>query len=133
MKAPTIEEIQDSMEFVAYCDTYCRILHEILGFPLAHGRSELEGRLRSEAYRVWFGHTDPANDAAPQIVAKYLSPALRKRAGDVIGDANLCREFAEAIVGDGDCYDGHPDTNPNYDWEDCRARIRDLAARYETE
>jgi hypothetical protein len=129
MKVPTIEELQDSIEFIAYRDTYSRILHEILGFPLAHGRREIDKRLRAEPFRVWFGHTTPASDAAPQIVARFMSPESRNRAGAAIGDANLCREFQEAIEGSGDFYDAHPDANPNFDWDGCRARIRELAAR----
>jgi len=126
MNVPTIEEIQDSLEFLRYRDTFSRVLHEMLGWPLAQGVRMVDDWLREESFRVWFGHTSPVLDAAPRIARALMSPADFER----VADANLFREIAWAIQGTGDDYDEHPDTIPGYEWESTRQRVRTTISNY---
>jgi len=77
--------------------------------------------VQESSFRVWFGHTSPILDAAPRIARAIMSTADFQRVG---GEANLNREIAWAIQGTGDDYDDQPDTNPGYDWESARRRVR---------
>jgi hypothetical protein len=126
MGTRTIEEIQDSIEFLRYRDTFSRVTHELLGWPLAQGVRMVDDQLREESFRVWFGHTSPTLDAAPRIARALMSPADFDR----VADAKLFREIAWAIQGTGDDYDEHPDTVPGYDWESARERVRTAISDY---
>jgi hypothetical protein len=127
MKVRTIEEVQDSIEFLRYRDTFSRVTHEMLGWPLAQGVRLVNEWLRKDSFRVWFGHTSPALDAAPRIARSLMLPADYERVG---GEANLHREIAWAIQGTGDDYDEHPDTIPSYNWESARQRVRAAISDY---
>ena len=126
MSPPTIEEIRDSIEFLQYRDTFRRVMHEMLGWPLAQGVHMVDGWLQHESFRVWFGHTSPVLDASPRIARALMSPEDFQR----VADANLFREIAWAIQGTGDDYDEHPDTIPGYDWERARERVRSAISDY---
>jgi len=127
MKVRTIEEVQDSIEFLRYRDTFSRVTHEMLGWPLAQGVRVVDEWVGDESFRVWFGHTSPTLDAAPRIARAMMSPEDFERVG---GEANLHREIAWAIQGTGDDYDEHPDTISGYDWESARQRVRDAISEY---
>ena len=127
MKAPSVEEIQDSIEFLRYRDTFSRVMHEFVGWSLAQGVRLVNKWVRDESFRSWFGHTSPSLDAAPRIARVLMSPADYERSGR---DANLHREIAWAIQGTGDAYDEHPDTDPGYDWHDALQRVRLAISKY---
>jgi broad specificity phosphatase PhoE len=127
MRTPTIEEIQDSIEFLRYRDTFSRVTQEMLGWPLAQGVRVVDDRVREESFRVWFGHTSPTLDAAPRIARALMSPTDYERVGR---EANLHREIAWAIQGNGDDYDEHPDKIPGYNWENARLRVRAAISEY---
>ena len=98
----------------------------MLDWPVAKGVRLVDERLREDSFRVWFGHTSPALDAAPRIARAFMSPADFQQ----VAEANLHREIAWAIQGTGDDYDEHPDTILNYDWESAPQRVRTAISDY---
>jgi hypothetical protein len=126
MNAPTIEEVQDSIEFRLYRDTFSRVMHEMVGWSIAQGVRWADRQVRSSSFRLFFGHTSPSLDAASRIARAYMSPADFKR----VARPNLFREIAWAIQGTGDDYNEHPDTIPGYDWEGARQRVRSAISAY---
>ena len=126
MRTPTVEEIRDSIEFLRYRDTFSRVMHEMLEWPIARGRLMVDEWVQERAFRVWFGHTSPILDAAPRIARAFMSPSDFQEAAD----ANLFREIAWAIQGTGNDYDDQPDTIPDYDWESARQRVRVAISEY---
>ena len=127
MSTPTVEEIRDSIEFQQYRDTFSRVMHEMLGWPIAQGRLMVDEWVLDSSFRVWFGHDSPILHAAPRIARAMMSQEDFERVG---GEANLHREIAWAIQGTGDDYDDQPDTVPGYDWEGARQRVRAAIAEY---
>ena len=127
MNVRSVEEVRDSIEFHQYRDTFSRVMHEMLGWPLAQGRLMVDEWVQESSFRVWFGHTSPLLDAAPRIARAIMSTSDFQRVG---GEANLNREIAWTIQGTGDDYDDQPDTNPGYDWESARRRVRAAILEY---
>lgn len=127
MKTPTEVEIRDSLAFLKYQDTYARVMHEFLGWPLARGKQEVDQLIRNESVRTWFGHCTAAADATPHIVAARLSPEAIEAAGGSI----LYREVCAAIEGSLEQWDPHPDTIPSYDWEAARDRVNLILRKHE--
>ena len=50
MKVPTLEEVQDSIEFLRYRDTFSRVMQEILGWPIARGARLVDEWIRDSSF-----------------------------------------------------------------------------------
>ena len=90
MNTSTEAEIRDTLAFLQYRDTYAKVMHEFLGWPLAQGRQHVDRLVGNESFRYWFGHSRPVADAAVSIVSARLNPNANEGAGGSILYREVC-------------------------------------------
>lgn len=126
-KPPSIEEIRASPLFATFAACMRRILGELAGWSSERVDEELERRLQSPDYRLWFGHDTPACNAAALILDERIA---RRLVGlDLVG---VRARIVEAIELTGsDAYNAFPHEDPTYDWQAARQKVDDILRKYQ--
>jgi len=83
----------------------------------------IEQQLQSGAFRIWFGHDTPCDNAVWLLIPDSIRRNVQ--GSDLV---KLSNRICGAIEGRGrpETYNIHPDTDPKFDWQSTKQRVAQI-------